>query len=512
MKALTSLLLAVLLVLSVFSVSSYKQGDFPNGDVNRDGKTKIQDANLIQQYKVGMKMFDDEQKKLADYNFDGKVDIMDVTEIQMVLAEVKPAPVEPTTEATQAETETQTETATQPESETQPATQEATAPNPQVNSTVKVYFTNNKNWDNVYFYLYDYASGTPKTAWPGTKVTNPETNAMGEKIYSMNVDTSKYDRIVFNNGSHSSTNLDRQTVNVSLSKASSGFYIWDDSKNNQNKALLVGTYAYTGADQGKMTKLNMDYPGGYKKRVWIWTPADYKATGDKFRTIYMTDGQNLFDDDHEDGYGGWEVTDAVESMMANGGRGVIIVGIESTGSRRDTELTPNIGALNPALPPSDAQSFKDGKGIQFADFVANTVMPYVQENYNSSAAKCDNMVVGSSSGGLEAFYIGMEHNDKFGMIGALSPAFLLFDDIVWNSYLSKFDLTSTDMPKLYLFNGNNSKDTLEQNLKVFCDEMYDRLTNAGYKNMTYVIEGDYVHNEAHWRAIFPDTIAWLLGI
>lgn len=81
MKALTSLLLAVLLVLSVFSVSAYKQGEFPNGDVNRDGKTKIQDANLIQQYKVGMKMFDDEQKHLADYNFDGKVDIMDVTEI-----------------------------------------------------------------------------------------------------------------------------------------------------------------------------------------------------------------------------------------------------------------------------------------------------------------------------------------------------------------------------------------------------------------------------------------------
>ena len=490
-------------------MSAYKQGDFPNGDVNRDGKTKIQDANLIQQYKVGMKMFDDEQKKLADYNFDGKVDIMDVTEIQMVLAEVKPAPVEPTTEATQAETETQTETATQPESETQPATetqpstQEATAPNPQVNATVRVYFSNNVNWSSVYFYVYASSTGTPQKTWPGTQITKFNTNTGGEKVYYADIDTSAYDRIIFNNGGT------QQTINVPVNKASSGFFI---SNSSSTKAMLVGTYAYTGADSGTMTKLNMDYPGGYKKRVWIWTPADYKATGDKFRTIYMTDGQNLFDDDHEDGYGGWEVTDAVESMMANGGRGVILVGIESTGSRRDTELTPDIGDLNPALPPSDAQSFKNGKGIQFADFVANTVMPYVQENYNSSAAKRDNMVVGSSSGGLEAFYIGMEHNDKFGMIGALSPAFLLFGDDVWNSYLSKFDLTSSDMPKLYLFNGNSTKDSLERELKVFCDEMYDRLTNAGYKNMTYVIEGDYVHNEAHWRAIFPDTIAWLLGI
>ena len=434
---------------------------------------------------------------------------MDVTEIQMVLAEVKPAPVEPTTEATQAETETQTETATQPESETQPATetqpstQEATAPNPQVNATVRVYFSNNVNWSSVYFYVYASSTGTPQKTWPGTQITKFNTNTGGEKVYYADIDTSAYDRIIFNNGGT------QQTINVPVNKASSGFFI---SNSSSTKAMLVGTYAYTGADCGTIKKLNMDYPGGYKKRVWIWTPADYKSTGDKFRTIYMTDGQNLFDDDHEDGYGGWEVTDAVESMMANGGRGVIIVGIESTGSRRDTELTPNIGALNPALPPSDAQSFKDGKGIQFADFVANTVMPYVQENYNSSAAKRDNMVVGSSSGGLEAFYIGMEHNDKFGMIGALSPAFLLFGDDVWNSYLSKFDLTSSDMPKLYLFNGNSTKDSLERELKVFCDEMYDRLTNAGYKNMTYVIEGDYVHNEAHWRAIFPDTIAWLLGI
>ena len=387
MKNITALLLAVLLVLSALSVSAYKQGGFPNGDVNRDGKTKIQDANLIQQYKVGMKQFDDEQRLLADYNFDGKVDIVDVTEIQMVLAEIKPEPVEPTTEATQ------------PATETQPATQEPTAPNPQVNATVRIYFSNNVGWSTVYFYTYNSASGTPQKTWPGTQITKYTTNTNGEKVYYADINTGAYDRIIFNNNA-------QQTINVPINKASSGFYISNDSS---KKAMLVGTYAYTGADAGKMTKLSMDYPGGYKKRVWIWTPSDYKATGEKYRTIYMTDGQNLFDDDHEDGYGGWEVTDAVESMMTNGGRGTIIVGIESTGSRRDTELTPDIGELNPLLPASDAKSFKNGKGIQFADFVANTVMPYVQENYNSSKAKQDNMIAGSSSGGIESFYIGMEY-------------------------------------------------------------------------------------------------------
>ncbi len=498
MKQLTAIILAVLLVLPTICTSAFSSASHANGDVDRDGQTKIQDANLIQRQMVGMVVFDSEQQKLADYDLDGKININDVTEIQLVLVDVKSAPVEPTSSATQP-TQPTTQ-ATQPT--TQPTTQPATAPNPEVNSVVRIYFSNNVNWSTVNFYVYNSENGNTQKTWPGTQITNFSINTGGEKVYYADVDTSSYNRIIFNDGSN-------QTVNVPLSKASSGFYISDSSN---SKAMLVGTYAYTGADSGNMTKLNFDYPDGYKKRVWIWTPADYKATGDKFRTIYMTDGQNLFDDDHEDFHGGWEVTDAVESMMSNGGRGVIIVGIESTGAHRDTELTPNIGELNPLLPAGDAQSFKDGKGIMFADFVANTVMPYVQENYNSSTAKRDNMVCGSSSGGIESFYIGMEHNDKFGMIGALSPAFLLFGDDVWNNYLSKFDLAGDDMPKLYLFNGNNASDSLEQNLKKFCDDMYNRLTKANYKKMTYVVENDFIHNEAFWRIIFPDCISYLLGI
>ena len=486
MKKFIAIVLTAILIFSVIPASAYSLfNSYRNGDVDRSGKLKIQDANLIQRSLANMVTLDDEQRYLADFDLNGKVNILDVTEIQLVLAEIKQPPVEPDTAATQAT--------------------EATAPNPQVNSMVKIGFTNNKNWSTVNFYIYNSSTGTPQKQWPGTTMTPAYTNDGGEKVYTATVDTSKYDRIIFNNGT-------AQTVNIPLNKASSGYYISDVSN---SKAMLVGTYALTGADKGNMTKLKFDYNDGtntYKKRVWIWTPADYKATGEKFRTIYMTDGQNLFDDDHEDEHGGWEVTDAVESMMANGGRGVIIVGIESTGTRRDTELTPNLGTINPLIPSSEAQSYKNGKGIQFADFVANTVMPYVQQNYNSSTAKCDNMIAGSSSGGIESFYIGMEYNDKFGMIGALSPAFLLFGDSVWNSYLSKFDLASADMPKLYLFNGNNEDDSLEQNLYTFCVEMYNRLTTAKYKNMTFTIEEEFKHNEAYWRVIFPECISWCLGI
>jgi enterochelin esterase-like enzyme len=202
--------------------------------------------------------------------------------------------------------------------------------------------------------------------------------------------------------------------------------------------MVVGTYAYTGADAGNVTTTTLEYSTGYNKKIWIWTPADYSATSaTKYKTIYLMDGQNLFDGDHTDGYGGWQITDAVESLMANGGKGIILVGIDNSNSKRDSELTPDIGDVK-----SQYQSeFGNRTGKAFSDFVVNKVMPYVQSNYNSGTSAKDNAIVGSSSGGLESFYIGMEHMDKFGYIGALSPAFSLFSDSVWNSYLSKYDFT-----------------------------------------------------------------------
>jgi enterochelin esterase-like enzyme len=221
----------------------------------------------------------------------------------------------------------------------------------------------------------------------------------------------------------------------------------------------------------------------------------------------MMDGQNLFDEDHTDGYGGWEVTDAVESMMSNGGRGVIIVGIDNSSGNRDSELTPDLGDVK----PEHKKDFSNRTGEQFSDFVVNTVMPYVQKNYNSSKAARDNIIAGSSSGGLEAFYIGMEHSDKFGHIGSLSPAYLLFDENVWNNYLKKFDFTSASTPKLYIYNGGNN---LEKDLLPDILTMYDRLKDGGWDSskLKLILEEGGDHNESWWRIIFPECLTWLLAV
>ena len=562
-KRVTAILLSLLLILSCAQAFAKSYDSYKNGDVNMDGTLSIKDATLIQMSLLGTVTLTGEQKELADVNLDGEVNITDVTKIQKVLADLDEMPSEepvapsttestapttsdpigdtteppapttaepteattestaPTTaEPTEATTESTAPTTTEPTEPptpvpttqpttpaptTQPTTPapttapaEATAPNPKVKNMIDIYFTAPSNWSSVYFFLYNSETGDGPAQWPGTRITKFTSNDFGEKVYSSTVDVNKYNRIIFTNGT-------QQTVNIPVNKASSGFFI-SDSRNS--KAMLVGTYANTGADGGKITKTNLTYSAGYTKKIWIWTPADYSPTSaQKYRTIYIMDGQNLFDDDHKDGYGGWEVTDAVESMMSNGGRGVIIVGIDNGNSKRDSELTPDIGSVV----PSYANEFAHRTGEAFSNFVVNTVMPYVQKNYNSSTASVDNFIAGSSSGGLEAFYIGLEHKDKFGGIGALSPAFLLFNSSVWNSYLAKYDFKAADMPLLYIYNGNGD---FENELYPDVIAMHKRLLSLGYSKdkIKLSIEDDAAHNEAWWRIIFPEFLSWGLQI
>lgn len=494
-KCLTAILLCFFMAFSGTQVFARSYGGYTNGDVNLDGSLTIIDATFIQKGLANLYVMTDEQSALADVDLDGKITVTDATKIQRIIANLDEMPVEETTAPT---TEPTTEPTTKPtEPPTQPTT-EAVAPNPAVKNNIDIYFTNSKNWSNVYFYLYNSETSDTLKAWPGTQITKYTTNGFGEKVYSSTVDVSKYDRIIFTNGT-------QQTVNVPVNKASSGFYISDGSN---TKAMYVGTYAATGADGGKITKTTLNYSTGYNKKIWIWTPADYSATSaQKYRTVYIMDGQNLFDDDHQDGYGGWEVTDAVESMMSNGGRGVIIVGIDNGNAKRDSELTPDIGPVV----PSYANEFRNRTGEAFSNFVVNTVMPYVQKNYNSSTARVDNFIAGSSSGGLEAFYIGLEHKDKFGGIGALSPAFLLFDDSVWNSYLSKYDFTAADMPLLYIYNG---KVDLDNEIYPSVKAMHEKLLSLGYSadKIKLSIEEKAGHNEACWRIVFPEFLSWGLQI
>ena len=104
--------------------------------------------------------------------------------------------------------------------------QETTAPV----STYTTKFTNNKGWNDVYLYAWS-STGGEMAAWPGTKLTEKSQNGLGEEQYTATFD-SKYDKIIFSNGST------EQTVDITFDPSVTGYYPTQKTNNKWE----VGTW------------------------------------------------------------------------------------------------------------------------------------------------------------------------------------------------------------------------------------------------------------------------------
>lgn len=250
--------------------------------------------------------------------------------------------------------------------------------------------------------------------------------------------------------------------------------------------------------------VNLPFPDKGDRRVWIYVPEHNE--NEKLPVVYMTDGQNLFDDNATP-FGSWEVVKAVENEMKNGLSGAVIVGIDNGNVYRDSELTPkSIGKIQ------HREYFNDiftPQGEIFDDFLMNTVVPYVEENFLVRTDRSGRAVCGSSSGGLMSFFTGVEHSVFFSYIGAFSPAFLCYTSDDWRKYL--MNKMTDNMPYLYIYCGNG--DELERVIFEGTEMMYDLLPETGYPYdmMNEVILFENEHNEKAWREIFPDFLHTFLS-
>lgn len=250
----------------------------------------------------------------------------------------------------------------------------------------------------------------------------------------------------------------------------------------------------------KLHTVFLPFPDKDDRKVWIYVPQHNE--NEKLPVIYMMDGQNLFDENSTP-HGSWGVISAIE----NEDKKAIAVGIDNGNVYRDSELTPkSIGdvqyreLLNDIFTP---------QGEIFDDFLMNTVIPYVESNFPVKTGKKFTSVCGSSSGGLQAFFAGIEHSDKFGFIGAFSPAFLCYTEDDWRGYL--LQKVTTDMPYIYIYTGNG--DELEGMIFESVEMMYDLLPETGYPYdmMNEVVMFENEHNEKAWREIFPDFLHTFLN-
>ena len=254
----------------------------------------------------------------------------------------------------------------------------------------------------------------------------------------------------------------------------------------------------------KLVEMHLPYLGKKSRTVRVYVPAHEQ--GELLPVIYMTDGQNLFDEETST-YGCWHTPQTLKAERKLSGKAAIIVGIHNDGSsmERTNELTPkSIGKIDSkkAL-PLPLRLILRPQGELFDDFVVNTVMPAVEKKFPVMTGRNNTAFCGSSSGGLQSFFTALSHPDKFCAAGVFSPAFLFYGEDDMRRWV--MSVMREKMPYLYIYTGAGDK--LEKNIFDSVEMTYDILTQCyPLELLSEIVLLENKHHESAWEPVFGDFL------
>jgi len=238
-----------------------------------------------------------------------------------------------------------------------------------------------------------------------------------------------------------------------------------------------------------------------ERRVWIYLPRSYHQGDRSYPVLYMHDGQNVFNQATSWG-NEWGVDEALEQMaIEDRALEAIVVAIDHGDNERNNEYNFTI----------NAEYGFGGKGKAYAEFVAETLKPYIDSQYRTLREPEHTLLVGSSFGAYISLYIALRYPDQFGRIGGLS--FVMWHD---NGAIIDLIQQSALSPALrfYLSIGELETDNPEHNTMVHDHVLlaHRSLIAAGIPENR--IRFDYVkggtHQESTWSLLFPEAYRWLL--
>ena len=151
-------------------------------------------------------------------------------------------------------------------------------------------------------------------------------------------------------------------------------------------------------------------PNDTPRKVHVFVPRDYEDSADRYPVLYMNDGDTSFFPGGPVGKS-WHVADVLKNLYDRRTiRPLIVVAVCPL--NRDREYT------HEPVPDHDCCGLPG-----YADYLANHVKPFIDDNYRTASQPNQTTVLGSSHGGLAAFYTACCWPSRFGNSAAMSPSF-----------------------------------------------------------------------------------------
>lgn len=258
------------------------------------------------------------------------------------------------------------------------------------------------------------------------------------------------------------------------------------------------------------------------RSIAIWLPSNY-STLQKYKVIYMQDGQNLFDSSITWNHQEWHIDEHLQQLIDNKQiEPCIAVGIWNNGSKRHIEYFPQKPFKSLDLLFQDSLIYKTKRNPEtpmFAGeiisdnyllFLTKELIPYVEEHYNVSRKAKDRLIAGASMGGLISWYAALEYPRIFGNAACFSthwPGIWPADDPkqkIFQAFLSYANSHRAKKTHWYFDHGTNGLDQYYDPYQKAIDDVY--MKNPNFKSL--VFEG-FDHSEMAWSHHFQQAIIHL---
>lgn len=224
-------------------------------------------------------------------------------------------------------------------------------------------------------------------------------------------------------------------------------------------------------------------PGEHRgRRYWVYLPPGYhENTLKRYPVLYMQDGQDLFGNLDGPEWEADETVDRLSGMFRIDK--VILVGVEPSNRSRDYGNDGEAGLK------------------RYADDLL-ALKAHIDHEYRTLRGRENNAVIGSSLGGLAAFYIAWTHQEHFSKVACLSSAFWAGEYL----YTKVLQEPRADI-KVYMDSGYDPVMGDDDEAKVHRDgyEMTLRFKEAlrrrGFRdgeNLTHLLFPGQIHTRQAW--------------
>ena len=289
-------------------------------------------------------------------------------------------------------------------------------------------------------------------------------------------------------------------------------------------AMAAPAFARAGTPAGRIETLRkFDPKDRAEPRVRIWLPPGYDRGTRSYRTLYMLDGQFVFEGDSK---GVNFATDRRIASLAKAGtiQPVIIVAIDNLEGDRFLQYMPqriydrSRGDLRASIEREVARVKGRLVSAQFIRFLTDRLKPFVDSQYRTAPGRLDTAIFGASMAGVMAGAIFVEAQQAFGRGACMSPNWPIYDQhmvdhpqllSLWPDYFAQ--LGAPAGRRLWLDHGTEMMDA---GMAPHQAGIARRLSDLGWRpgrNLEARVYKGAGHAFAETAAQMDELLAWLLA-